>query len=100
MSTTRRFCCDDLLKFNNINLDVLTETYNMPFYLQYLATWPEYFLVEESPDGTLMGYIMGKAEGRKELWHGHVTAVTVAPEYRRLGIAKKLMDSLETVSPR
>lgn len=40
---------------------------------------------------------MGKAEGRKELWHGHVTAVTVAPEYRRLGVAKQLMDSLETV---
>lgn len=28
---------------------------------------------------------MGKAEGKGELWHGHVTAVTVAPEYRRLG---------------
>lgn len=28
---------------------------------------------------------MGKAEGKAELWHGHVTAVTVAPEYRRLG---------------
>ncbi|CAN0294708.1 unnamed protein product [Discosporangium mesarthrocarpum] len=70
----------------------------MPFYLQYLATWPEYFLVKEAPDGTLMGYIMGKAEGRKEHWHGHVTAVTVAPEYRRLGVAKQLMDSLETVS--
>ncbi|CAN0456137.1 unnamed protein product [Ectocarpus sp. 12 AP-2014] len=41
---------------------------------------------------------MGKAEGQKELWHGHVTAVTVAPEYRRLGVAKQLMDSLETVS--
>lgn len=40
---------------------------------------------------------MGKAEGQKELWHGHVTAVTVAPEYRRLGVAKQLMDSLETV---
>lgn len=26
MSTTRRFRCDDLLKFNNVNLDVLTET--------------------------------------------------------------------------
>eukprot|EP00752_Nemacystus_decipiens_P005625 g5090.t1 len=98
MSTTRRFCCDDLLKFNNINLDVLTETYNMPFYLQYLTTWPEYFLMKEAPDGTPMGYIMGKAEGQKELWHGHVTAVTVAPEYRRLGVAKQLMDSLETVS--
>lgn len=29
--------------------------------------------------------VMGKAEGKGELWHGHVTAVTVAPEYRRLG---------------
>lgn len=28
---------------------------------------------------------MGKAEGKGQLWHGHVTAVTVAPEYRRLG---------------
>ena len=40
---------------------------------------------------------MGKAEGGKELWQGHVTAVTVAPEYRRLGVAKQLMDSLEGV---
>lgn len=30
MSTTRRFCCDDLLKFNNVNLDVLTETVSVP----------------------------------------------------------------------
>lgn len=30
-----------------------------------------------------MAYIMGKAEGKGELWHGHVTAVTVRP--RRLG---------------
>lgn len=44
--------------------------------------------------------VMGKAEGQKELWHGHVTAVTVAPEYRRLGVAKQLMDSLETVGTR
>jgi len=27
-----------------------------------------------------MGYVMGKAEGRDNLYHGHVTAVTVAPE--------------------
>lgn len=26
MTTTRRFVCDDLFKFNNVNLDVLTET--------------------------------------------------------------------------
>jgi N-terminal acetyltransferase B complex catalytic subunit len=45
-------------------LDPLTETYGVGFYLQYLARWPEYFLVAESPGGDLMGYIMGKAEGK------------------------------------
>ena len=29
-----------------------------------------------------MGYILGKVEGEESDWHGHVTAVTVAPEYR------------------
>lgn len=42
-----------------------------------------------------MGYILGKAEGDDKLWHGHVSAVTVAPEYRRLGLAKTLMDDFE-----
>lgn len=30
--------------------------------------------------------------------HGHVTAITVAPEYRRLGLARKMMNLLELVS--
>lgn len=47
-----------------------------------------------------MGYILGKAEGKGKLWHGHVTAVTVAPEYRRLGVAKNLMKELENVTER
>lgn len=41
---------------------------------------------------------MGKAEGSADLWHGHVTALTVAPEYRRLGLAAKLMNILEEIS--
>ncbi|KAJ3118722.1 N(alpha)-acetyltransferase 20, NatB catalytic subunit [Physocladia obscura] len=41
---------------------------------------------------------MGKAEGEGELWHGHVTALTVAPEYRRMNLANRLMNVLETVS--
>ncbi|RHZ00002.1 hypothetical protein DYB37_011587, partial [Aphanomyces astaci] len=64
MTSTRKFRCDDLFRFNNVNLDVLTET----------------------------------AEGKGENWHGHVTAVTVAPEFRRLGLAKNLMDYLENSS--
>ncbi len=41
---------------------------------------------------------MGKSEGQQELWHGHVTAVTVAPEFRRLGLARLLMQELEDIS--
>jgi N-terminal acetyltransferase B complex catalytic subunit len=79
MTTLRQFCLDDLLRFNNINLDVLTETYNGAFYMSYLAKWPESFVVAESPSKELMGYVIGKAEGEGKLWHGHVSAVTVAP---------------------
>jgi len=42
--------------------------------------------------------VMGKAEGPAENWHGHVTALTVGPEYRRLGLAAKLMNILEDIS--
>mmetsp|Transcript_17206 Transcript_17206/g.37543 ORF Transcript_17206/g.37543 Transcript_17206/m.37543 type:complete len:176 (-) Transcript_17206:131-658(-) len=98
MTTLRQFKMDDLLKFNNINLDVLTETYNGSFYMAYLCRWPESFLVAESPNQELMGYVLGKAEGDDKLWHGHVSAVTVAPKYRRLGLAKTLMQYFEDVS--
>lgn len=63
-----------------------------------MARWPEYFQVAESPAGDLMGYIMGKSEGMNENWHGHVTAVTVGPEHRRLGLANRLMEGLEEIS--
>ncbi|XP_042518068.1 N-terminal acetyltransferase B complex catalytic subunit NAA20 isoform X1 [Macadamia integrifolia] len=42
--------------------------------------------------------VMGKVEGQGESWHGHVTAVTVAPEFRRQQLAKKLMHLLEDIS--
>ncbi|CAJ1904781.1 unnamed protein product [Sphenostylis stenocarpa] len=98
MTTIHRFCCNDLLRFASVNLDHLTETFNMSFYMTYLARWPDYFHVAEGPGNRIMGYIMGKVEGQGESWHGHVTAVTVAPEYRRQQLAKKLMNLLEDIS--
>ncbi|OTF80901.1 hypothetical protein BLA29_000170 [Euroglyphus maynei] len=77
-----------------------TETYGLSFYLQYLTHWPEYFHIAESPNGEIMGYIMGKSEGTRNNWHGHVTALTVAPQYRRLNLAAKLMYCLELTSER
>ncbi|CAF0750537.1 unnamed protein product [Didymodactylos carnosus] len=43
---------------------------------------------------------MGKIEGKQENYHGHVTALSVAPEFRRIGISSKLMSLLENVSER
>jgi len=70
----------------------------MKFYLRYMMEWPDLFLVLESPTGSLMSYLIGKVEGKNEDWHGHVTAITVSPQYRRLGFAKYLMGHLERVS--
>lgn len=73
--------------------------------------------MQEAPSGRMMGYgvffiegrnsfifspnyplVLGKAEGTATEWHGHVTAITVAPEYRRLSLARKMMSLLEMVS--
>lgn len=100
MTTLRKFSLLDLFKFNNVNLDILTETYNIAFYGRYLAQWPEYCRVAESSTGVIQGYILGKVEGEKDnptakTWHGHVTAVTVAPAFRKQGLATTLMKHLE-----
>ena len=99
MTSTRRFRTSDLFKFNSVNLDPLTETYNIQFYLSYLIRWPNLFLAVQRPsqDGHVCAYIMGKTEGRGEDWHGHVTALSVSPPVRRMGIARKLMNRLEEV---
>ena len=42
--------------------------------------------------------VMGKVEGNKENWHGHVTCLSVAPEFRRQGVSKILMNDFEKTS--
>ena len=52
----------------------------------------------------LVHSVMGKVEEDPEYlrfsehylpWHGHVTALTVAPQYRKLGLARRLTEALE-----
>eukprot|EP01062_Namystynia_karyoxenos_P037015 TRINITY_DN26960_c0_g1_i1.p1 TRINITY_DN26960_c0_g1~~TRINITY_DN26960_c0_g1_i1.p1 ORF type:complete len:178 (+),score=61.65 TRINITY_DN26960_c0_g1_i1:101-634(+) len=95
MTAFRRFTCDDLLTFNPINFDPLTETFTMDFYLRYLTQWPQYQTMARDSNGFAQGYVIGKAEGGGEDWHAHVSAVTVAPEARRTGLAAQLMAMLE-----
>lgn len=107
MTTVRPFRASDLFRFNHVNMDHWTETYSNGFYLSYLAQWPDMMLTAcAAHTDTLMGYVLGKAEGSARrprpgeppTLHGHVTAVTVAPQYRRLGVAQMLMDFFEKVS--
>lgn len=100
MTTIRPFRCSDMLRFNNVNLDQWTETYNPGYYFTYMGTWPSLTLTAETSDGRVAGYLLAKVEGKAREWHGHVTAITVAPEYRRLGLASWFMKHLEQVSDR
>lgn len=104
MSALRPFHPLDLFKFNLTNLDPLTENYGIDFYFSYLARWPSLFNVIEGRDGEINAYIMGKLESSPPIlqhsehalpWHAHITALTVAPSARRLGLAKMLTENLE-----
>lgn len=46
----------DLLHFNPCNLDHLTETYNIGFYLEYFTRWPNLCKVVESVNGEIEAY--------------------------------------------
>ncbi|CAH7670779.1 acyl-CoA N-acyltransferase [Phakopsora pachyrhizi] len=121
MSLLRPFQATDLFRFNNVNLDPWTETYSVSYYLQYLCTWPDLINLAEAPNGQVMGYgkynielekkrfnfdqainstqkVMGKTEGEGKNWHGHVSAITVSPLYRRLSLARSMMGLLEQAS--
>ncbi|KAF2197006.1 acyl-CoA N-acyltransferase [Delitschia confertaspora ATCC 74209] len=113
MSFIRPMVPGDLLKISSTNLDHLTETYNIGFYLEYLTKWPDLCKVIEGHDGQIEGYILGKVESSPYPvplypyhpdtnpdphylpWHGHITALTVAPSARRLGHATRLSAALE-----
>lgn len=118
--TVRPMVPTDLLKFNQCNLDHLTETYNIGFYLEYFTKWPQLCKVIEDPKTKdIKAYILGKLEAspypepvtpydpglniyRKKFpnylpWHAHITCLTVAPAARRQGYATLLSEALEIV---
>ncbi|KAG2164183.1 hypothetical protein JADG_003925 [Aureobasidium aubasidani] len=122
MSSVRPMTPADLLKFNPCNLDHLTETYNIGFYLDYFSKWPELCMVIEGRHGEIEGYILGKVESSPYPaphtpynpshpaytktypnylpWHAHITCLTVSPSSRRLGHATALSEALELIGER
>jgi N-terminal acetyltransferase B complex catalytic subunit len=91
----------DIWHYGRVNIDPFTETYSIPFYLFYTMQWPQLAWTARNNSGAIVGYILGQAKtDRPDECKGHVTAVSVCEDYRRLGIATTLMGLLERVSDR
>jgi N-terminal acetyltransferase B complex catalytic subunit len=56
MATLRQFSLFDMLHYNNINLDILTETFNSYFYAKYLIKWPQYCVSLWSSTHSIQAY--------------------------------------------
>ncbi|KAI5951318.1 naa20 [Candida jiufengensis] len=105
MTSIKPFQLEDLFNINPVNLDPLTENFNISFYSQYLNTWPNLFYksIESTAlpqDEVISGYMMAKTEGSlfKNELHTHITAVTINQNYRRINLASKLCLQLEKIS--
>lgn len=107
MTSIKPFQIEDLFELNPVNLDPLTENFNISAYLQYLVEWPPLFFksteisaFNANGQDEISGYMMGKTEGKlsKKEWHTHITAVTIQDQYRRLGLASELCTELERLT--
>ena len=98
----RLFQADDFFHISNVNLDPWTFTFSTEFYMEYMSRWPDLFFCEDTPNGEIAGFGIAKVEGDKAPekmdWHGHVSVLTIANEYRRLGYSRRFMEFMEAVS--
>lgn len=67
-----------------------------------MSKWPDLFFTEGAPNGDLVGFGVGKIEGdpipEKLDYRGHVSVLTIAPEYRRARFSLAFMKYIEDVS--
>lgn len=85
---------EDLMNMQHCNLLCLPENYQMKYYFYHGLSWPQLSYVAEDESGKIVGYVLAKMEEDPEdaVPHGHITSLAVKRSYRRLGLAKKLMD--------
>eukprot|EP00866_Antonospora_locustae_P000860 jgi/Antlo1/860/1971 len=102
MYSIEPFYPSDIFALDLANLDSTTENYAFEYYLHYLlhhsddcykvcsvSTIESQFLYSRA----VLAYLIGKHETATD-FHAHVTALTVAPQYRRLGFGAQLMNIL------
>ena len=86
----------DILEMQHCNLYNLPENYNLRYWLYHAMSWPQLPQVAvDEHTGKVVGYVLAKMddddEKKDSKSHGHITSISVLREYRKLGIATKLM---------
>ena len=104
----------DIPAIRNCNLATLPENYSDDFYKYHLSTWPTLAIIaEKEEDNTLIGYTLGRIDikpnvngglpshsptiplpSQQQVAIGHVASIAVYSQYRKLGVAKTLMNML------
>lgn len=85
-----------LFNIHSINLDYKTESFTFDYYLSYFCSHPtDNFIVQHTSSSTNLAYLIGKHETSDNIFHCHVTALSVSAECRRWGLANLLMRLLE-----
>ncbi|KAJ3239320.1 N-alpha-acetyltransferase 10 [Chytriomyces hyalinus] len=92
MINIRQATMDDLLAMQHCNLNNLPENYQMKYYIYHIVSWPQLSYVAEDHKGRIVGYVLAKMEEEpSQAPHGHITSLSVMRNFRRLGLAEKLM---------
>ena len=92
MTSIRQFNCDDFFKYNFVELSDQPRSLGCPslnIYLEWLAEFPEYSLVAESPNGDVMGFIMGMDEEDDHAFkYSQVCLIVCSSFHRKIGIER------------
>jgi len=91
MVVIRQCNAEDLINIQTCNLWCLPENYQLKYYLYHYLSWPQLIHVAENDNGEIVGYVLAKMEEEANPPHGHITSLAVRREYRKCGIATKLM---------
>ncbi|KAI5180457.1 N-terminal acetyltransferase B complex catalytic subunit [Nematocida sp. AWRm80] len=93
MIVFKEFECSDLLDLNMVNLDGVTTTFSLNFYLDYFYKYNCIGVYSDIP----LGYIFGSHGVYKDTTekYSHITALSISPLTRRYSLGCTLMNIFE-----
>lgn len=97
MVSIRPATIEDLIGIQDCNISCLPENYTFKYYYYHYMNWPGLiFVAEDRRTKKIVGYVLAKMDDEESdtpTTKGHITSLSVLREYRKMGIAKKLMEA-------